>query len=548
MINGYNGNASLKRSGEKISFTQEQIEEYIKCANDPMYFAEKYIKIVHVDHGLIPIVLYDYQKDMMKAIQSNRQVVCNFSRQCGKTTAATCIILHYIIFNSYKTVALLANKADAAREILSRIQLAYEALPKWLQHGVVEWNKGSVELENGCKVIAAATSGSAIRGKSISFLYIDETAHIENWDEFYSSVYPTISSGQSTKVLFTSTPYGLNHFYKFCIEAKEGGDQTLLTPGKNGFVYIEVPWHKVPGRDAAWHKVTLAGLNNDLQKFEQEFNVEFQGSSGTLISGATLKSLTHKNPISGDVFFSVYERPIKGKTYVLIADVSRGKGLDFSAFHVIDVSQMPYNQVAVFHSNLISTADYAEYIFKISTQYNDALILVESNDIGAEVANTLHDDYESENILYTENSGRNGKRIASGFGSSSEKGIRTTKTVKAVGCSMIKMLIEQQQFVVNDFSTIEELSHFTKKGASYEAEASYHDDLVMGLVLFGWLSTQPFFKEITDINTLMRLKEKTSQEIDDNMTTLGFYNMDEIDDIVEIELGGVKDSFMPIGW
>jgi hypothetical protein len=259
---GYNGNSNLKRKGIPIEFSNDMISEYVKCANDPIYFAEKYIQIVHVDHGLIPIKMYDYQKEIATAITNNRRVTVNTSRQAGKTTTAVAIILHYVLFNDYKTVALLANKGDAAREILDRIKIAYEALPKWLQQGVIEWNKGSVEFENGCKVIAGSTSSSAIRGKSISFLYIDETAFVENWDEFFASVFPTISSGNTTKILFTSTPNGLNHFYKTCEGAKEK---------RNGYIYIEVPWNRVPGRDEAWRKETLEGMDFDLQKFSQEF-------------------------------------------------------------------------------------------------------------------------------------------------------------------------------------------------------------------------------------------------------------------------------------
>mgnify|MGYP000506810849 CR=1 FL=1 len=259
---GYNGNVNLKRKGVSVEFTQDMVGEFVKCAQNPTYFAEKYIQIVHVDRGLIPIALYDYQKDIVEKITNNRRVTVVTSRQAGKTTTAVAVILHYVLFNEHKTCALLANKGDAAREILDRIKIAYEALPKWMQQGVMEWNKGSVEFENGCKIIAGSTSSSAIRGKSISFLYIDETAFVENWDEFFASVFPTISSGETTKMLYTSTPNGLNHFYKTCQGAKE---QT------NGFEYVEVPWQKVPGRDDAWKQETLAAMDFDKQKFNQEF-------------------------------------------------------------------------------------------------------------------------------------------------------------------------------------------------------------------------------------------------------------------------------------
>ena len=514
---GYNGNVNLKRKGVSVEFSQEMVGEFIKCAQNPTYFAEKYIQIVHVDKGLIPIKLYDYQKEIVDKITNNRRVTVVTSRQAGKTTTAVAVILHYIIFNEHKTVALLANKGDAAREILDRIKIAYEALPKWLQQGVMEWNKGSVEFENGCKIIAGSTSSSAIRGKSISFLYIDETAFVENWDEFFASVFPTISSGETTKMLYTSTPNGLNHFYKTCQGAKED---------TNGFEYVEVPWQKVPGRDDAWKQETLAAMDFDKQKFNQEFECGFLGSSGTLIDGAKLKTLVTQRPIAETQHMKVYEQPIKGHVYCLIADVSRGKGLDYSAFHVIDVTEMPYKQVFVYRDNTITPIDYASTINNVLKRYNDAYTLVEINDIGGQVTDLLHHEFECESMLLTESAGRSGKRLSTGFSKNADKGIRTTKSVKAVGCNMFKMLIEQDQIIVNDFDTVNEFSTFSRKGGTYQAESGRHDDLVMGLVLFGWMSDQAFFKEITDINTVDRLKQRNENAMIESLLPIGFNSYD----------------------
>ena len=524
---GYNGNVNLKKKGVSIEWDQEKLQEYLRCARDPKYFAQKYIKIVHVDHGLIPIDLYDYQEEIIDKITNGRRVVVNTSRQAGKTTTAVVVILHYILFNDHKTVALLANKGDAAREILERIKIAFEALPKWLQQGVIEWNKGSVEFENGCKILASATSGSAIRGKSISFLYIDETAFVENWDEFFASVFPTISSGNTTKILFTSTPNGLNHFYKTCEGAKND---------TNGYEYVEVPWQRVPGRDENWRKETLAAMDHDLQKFAQEFCCEFQGSSGTLISGSKLKALVTKIPLIDKNNIKMYETPIVGHNYVCVADVSRGKGLDYSAFQIIDVTEMPYKQVCVFRDNFILPLDYADIIFRTSKGYNEASVLVEINDIGQQVAESLLYDFDYENVLYTSNNGRSGKIISSG-GKGQELGIRTTKTVKSIGCSVVKMLIEQDQLVINDFDTINELSTFSKKGNSFEAESGCHDDMVMCLVLFAWLSDQKYFREITDINTLAKLREKTNDDLDAEMFSFGFIETGHDEPLI-IEVSG----------
>ena len=532
---GYNGNVNLKRKGVSVEFSQEMVGEFIKCAQNPIYFAEKYIQIVHVDKGLIPISLYDYQKEIVDKITNNRRVTVVTSRQAGKTTTAVAVILHYIIFNEHKTVALLANKGDAAREILDRIKIAYEALPKWLQQGVMEWNKGSVEFENGCKIIAGSTSSSAIRGKSISFLYIDETAFVENWDEFFASVFPTISSGETTKMLYTSTPNGLNHFYKTCQGAKEDS---------NGFEYVEVPWQKVPGRDDAWKQETLAAMDFDKQKFNQEFECGFLGSSGTLIDGAKLKTLVTQRPIAETQHMKVYEQPIKGHVYCLIADVSRGKGLDYSAFHVIDVTEMPYKQVFVYRDNTITPIDYAGTINNVLKRYNDAYTLVEINDIGGQVTDLLHHEFECESMLLTESAGRSGKRLSTGFSKNADKGIRTTKSVKAVGCNMIKMLIEQDQIIVNDFDTVNEFSTFSRKGGTYQAESGRHDDLVMGLVLFGWMSDQAFFKEITDINTVDKLKQRNENAMIESLLPIGFNSYDHEQESVPTMASDDDDSWL----
>ena len=511
---GYLGNSHLKKVGEQIEFTPEMLKEYMKCAEDPVYFAENYIKIVHVDKGLVSLNMYDYQKEITEKITKHRRVAVLTARQSGKTTTATAVILHYILFNEFKTVAILANKGDAAREVLGRIQLAYEALPKWMQQGIEEWNKGNITLENGCKIYAGTTTSSAIRGKSISFLYLDEVAFIEGFDEFFASVYPTISSGQSTKLLMTSTPNGLNHFWKTCKGAKEG---------TNGYEFVEVMWYDVPGRDEQWKDETLEALDFDQEKFEQEYCCQFLGSSGTLISGSKLKELAPSRPIAENEGITQYEKAESGHSYVMTVDVSRGKGLDYSTFTVFDVTEMPYKQVCCFQDNTISPVDFASVIYRIGLMYNESAILIEINDIGEQVSDVLLMDYGYENLLFTENAGRAGKQVSGGFGGKrADHGLRTTRSVKSKGCSILKLLIEQNQLIVQDYNTIQELSRFSKKGNSYEAESGSHDDLVMNLVIFAWLSDQRFFRELTDINTLAALKEKTEQQLDEELLPFGF--------------------------
>ena len=513
MGDGYLGNPNLKKIAEPVEWSPELLQEYMKCANDPVYFAKEYIKIVHVDKGLVPFDMYDYQKEICQKIFDNRRVAVLTARQSGKTTTAVAVILHYILFNEYKTVAILANKGDASREVMARVKLAFEALPKWLQQGVEEWNKGNIALENGCQVLAGTTSSSAIRGKSVNFLYLDEVAFIEGYDEFFASVYPTISSGESTKLLMTSTPNGLNHFWKTCKGAEEG---------TNGYQFVKVMWYDVPGRDEKWKRETIESLDHDEEKFNQEYCCEFLGSSGTLISGTKLKELHPDNPIMQGEGFIQYEKPIGNHQYVMTADVARGKGLDYSTFTVFDITTMPYKQVGVFKDNLIGPIDFASVLFRIGRLYNEAGILVEINDIGGQVVDVLHIDYGYENLLYTQNSGRSGKVLSGGFGKNVETGIRTTKSVKGTGCSMLKMLVEQNQLLIRDFDTIQELSRFSRKGNSYEAESGFHDDLVMNLVLFSWMTEQAYFKDMTDINTLTALREKTDEQIEEEMLPFGF--------------------------
>lgn len=526
----YLGNPNLKKSGVGVNWTEEMVQEWVKCSNDVVYFVKNYMKIINLDDGLVDFDPYPYQTNMLRSMANERYTIITTARQAGKSTTACGFILWYIIFNPEKTVALLANKGETAREILGRIQLAYQHLPKWLQQGVLEWNKGSFVLENNSRVIATATSANNIRGFSINLLFIDEAAHIDNWEEFFTSVFPTISSGQNTKIILVSTPNGLNHFYTTWQNASEG---------KNNYKPIKVMWYDVPGRDEKWKQDVLAGMNFDTEKFAQEYEVEFLGSSGTLIAGWKLKELVHQRPVQQNDGLKMYEAPDKNRSYVCVVDVSRGKGLDYSAFSILDVSTMPYRQVCAYRNNNITPIDYSSIIHRIAKSYNTAAILVEINDIGEQVATSLHFDFEYENMLFTEHAGRAGKRITSGFGSNVDRGIRTTKSVKSVGCSILKLLIEQNQLIINDHDTINELTTFSKKGPSYEAESGKHDDMVMGLVIFAWLSDQPYFKDLTSINTLANLREKTDEELEQDLTPFGFLDDGApLDDQIQLDTSG----------
>jgi hypothetical protein len=302
---GFKNNPKLKKMGTPFEWTEQGIKEYAKCAKDPIYFIEHYMKIIHGDLGLISFKLRGYQRDMIKSIHDSRRVIMCMARQSGKSTAMVGYILWYILFNEHVTAALLANKEKTALEILAKAHLAYMHLPLFLQQGIKEWNKGSIVLENGSRVIGDATSADAVRGYAINLLVLDEAAHVENWDQFSTSVIPTISSMKTSKIVQISTPKGLNHFYQTWINAQPDSKRP------NGYVPIMVTWQQVPDRDEAWRKTALEELNYDEDKFAQEYAGEFLGSSGTLIAGWKLKELLQHTqsviPIYENTFLKKYK-------------------------------------------------------------------------------------------------------------------------------------------------------------------------------------------------------------------------------------------------
>jgi len=508
----YLGNPNLKNVGQKIEWTEETLTEYMKCKEDPEYFIANFVKIIHVDHGLVPFEMYDYQKDMIHKFNDNRFVICKMPRQTGKSTTIIAFLLHYILFNESVNVAILANKGAVARELLSRLQLAYEHLPKWLQQGAVVWNKGNIEIENGSKVIAAATSSSAVRGSSFNIIFLDEFAHVPQniAEQFFTSVYPTISAGESTKVLIVSTPLGLNMFYKMWIDAEEK---------RSDYVPIEVHWSEMPGRDGKWKEETIR--NTSEVQFTQEFECEFVGSTYTLIAPSKLRTMVFKNPIHSNNNLDVYEEPIKNHTYALIADTAQGKGADYSAFNVFDVSEMPYKQVAKYRDNTISPMLYPNVIYNVGNKYNMAHVLIEVNDIGSQVADTLHYDLEYENIMIITMRGRAGQQIGGGFAKNIQLGIRTSKQIKRIGCATLKDLIEQDQLIIPDFDTIRELTTFTLTNNTYQAEEGSHDDLAMTLVIFGWLVQQRYFKELTNMDIRKKMWEEQMETLEQDMLPFG---------------------------
>jgi len=504
----YLGNPNVKRDGVQQEYTKKELQEYIKCSKDPVYFAKTYLKVISLDDGLVPFELYPYQVDMFKHFNENRFSIVLACRQSGKSISSVAYILWYVCFHTEKTVAILANKGATAREMLSRISLMLENLPFFLQPGCKALNKGSIEFSNNSRIIAASTSGSSIRGLSVNLLFLDEFAFVERANEFYTSTYPVISAGRETKVIITSTANGIgNTFHKIW----EGSVQ-----GINEFVPFTVNWWDVPGRDEEWKAQTIA--NTSQLQFDQEFGNTFFGTGDTLINAETLLSFRAKPPKKvfegGDLL--VYEEPIKSHEYIMTVDVSKGRGQDYSTFTVIDIGTRPFKQVAVYRNNTISPILFPNIIYKYANLYNQAYVVIESNDSGQVVCNGLYQDMEYDNIHME--SAIKADRI----------GIEMNRKVKRLGCSGIKDILENKKLSIIDEQTILEISTFTSKGQSYEASDGNHDDLMMNLVMFGYFVSTQFFADMTDINLKEMMFKRKMQEINDDVPPFG-----HIDDGIE---------------
>ena len=510
----YLGNPNLKKANVTQEFTPEEVEEYLKCAASPVYFIKKYIKIVSLDKGLIPFEMYHFQEEMVQSFHDNRFNIAKLPRQSGKSTIVTAYLLWYVLFNQNVNVAILANKAATAREMLQRLQLSYENLPKWLQQGILQWNRGSLELENGSKILAASTSASAVRGMSFNVIFLDEFAFVPNHiaDQFFSSVYPTVSSGKSTKVIIISTPHGMNMFYKLWHDAERG---------KNEYVPTEVHWSEVPGRDAAWKEQTIK--NTSEQQFKVEFECEFLGSVDTLISATKLRVMAYEDPFVTKNGLSLYKKREEGHNYVITADVARGVSGDYSAFLVVDTTTIPYQVVAKYRSNDVKPILFPNIIVDVAKNYNQAFVLVEVNDIGGQVADIIQYDLEYENLLMVAMRGRAGQQLGQGFsGKKTQLGVKMSTAVKSVGCSNLKQLIEDDKLLVPDYDCIAELTTFIAKGNTFQAEEGCNDDLAMCMVIFAWMAMQEYFKELNDNDVRQRIYDDQRESIEQDMAPFGF--------------------------
>jgi len=515
MVNDvYLGNPNLKKANAKIEFTSDQIEEFLKCQRDPVYFAQNYIKIVNVDEGLVPFEMWPFQEKLIERFHANRFNICMMPRQTGKSTTSVSYLLHYAIFNANVNIGILANKASTARDLLARLQTAYENLPKWMQQGVLVWNKGSLELENGSKIMAASTSAAAVRGMTFNIIFLDEFAFVPNHiaDDFFSSVYPTISSGKSTKIIIVSTPKGMNHFYRLWHDAERGA---------NEYVPTQVHWSEVPGRDEKWREQTIK--NTSEQQFRVEFECEFLGSVDTLIAPGKLRSMVYDSPLTSNKGLDVFAEPVPGRDYVCTVDVARGVGEDYSAFIVVDITEFPHQLVAKYRKNDIKPMLFPNIIWETCKAYNDAFILCEVNDIGDQVASIIQYDLEYQNLLMCSMRGRAGQIVGQGFsGKKTQLGVKMSKTVKKVGSLNLKTMVEADKILFKDYDIISELTTFVSKSNSFEAEEGSNDDLAMCLVIYAWLVAQDYFKELTDQDVRKRLYEEQKNQIEQDMAPFGF--------------------------
>ena len=498
----YLGNVNVKKDGIQQEWTEGSLLEYQKCYNNPVYFAENHLKIVSLDEGLVPFELYPYQEKMFNHFTDNRFSIVLACRQSGKSISVCAYLLWYVLFNPEKTVAILANKGAVAREMLSRVTLMLENIPFFLQPGCRALNKGSLEFSNNSRIIASATSGSSIRGLSVSLLYLDEFAFVEKAGEFYTSTYPVISSGTDTKIIVTSTANGIgNTFHKIW----EGSIQ-----GVNEYSNFRVDWHDVPGRDEKWKEETI---NNTSQiQFDQEFGNTFFGTGNTLVNAQTLLDLRARNPIkileNGDCL--IYKEPIKKHDYILVADVSKGRGQDYSTFSLIDINVRPFEQVVVYRNNTISPLLFPNIIYKYANVYNKAYCIVESNDQGSVVCNGLYYDLEYENV-----------HVESAI-KANAVGIDINIKSKRLGCSALKDLLENNKLKIVDEQTILEISTFEAKGQTFQASVGNHDDLVMNLVLFGYFVSSAYFSNLTDLNLKDIIFNKKMKEINEDIVPFGF--------------------------
>jgi hypothetical protein len=521
----FKGNDNLRHAREKLQLTPEQLLEFNRCREDPLYFVENYVKILSLDSKqLVNFKLREYQLDLFWKVIKDREVIAKWARQSGKTTTVAAAMAWLILFNTNYRVLIVAHMHEKAIEVLDVVKQIYEYLPPHLQHGVINWGKKSIRIGNKSMIKTAGTSGSSGRGGTYHFLYMDEFAHVPGHiaEDFWNSVLPTISSGKDTKVVVTSTPKGLNFFFKLWDDSEKG---------INKYNRSEINWWDVPGRDDAWRVDIIKSRGEDY--FRQEFASEFLGSSNTLIKGEVLKRLVYRRPVYHSDNLDIYKEPEPGRIYAITVDLGEGIGQDYSVIMCFDITHMPYEVAAVYRSNWDPTMKMPLLIYNMGKKYGNCMVVIETASEGASVAKTLHYDMMYPYVLSTTTTTKHGQKISGGFAANSRYGIKMTVGTKRLGCTTLKALVEGDQLFINDEKLRSELFNFAAKGNSFEAENG-HDDHVMCCVMFGWLVDQGYIRNINNVNMHMTMADKYRMEMEDQKSPLLIHDNGMFDERAEM--------------
>lgn len=512
----FDNDAGKKSKDCELPLTQDHIDEYTYCAYHPIYTIRNYFKIINIDHGLVNFKLYDFQEQLVKNFFFNNRLLAMFSRQSGKTSTIAACLLFYSSFNKDKNIGIIANKKSTANEVLERIKLMYIHLPNWLKPGIVKWNEGTIEFDNGCKIITSATTATSIRGKSLAVLYIDEISHIgkKMWDAFYKSTFPVISSSKLAKIAITTTPNGKDHFYYMWQDAIKGN---------SSFVTQKVRWYEIPGRDEEWKKKALAELGNNLESFGQEYLVEFLSASIEYISLERLEQyeqmISPPKAIDSNLKLNIFEQPQDKHSYIMTVDVSEGKGLDHQALAIVDCSEMPLKIVATLKNNKIDTIQYASIIYQLALKYNEAHIIIENN--FSDVAKDLWFNYEYTNII-----NMNLRKQENRQGKYFEIGLRTTPKTRRIGEEYFKHLVENDKIILNDIRIIKELNNleFNEARKRFEPrDTQINDDLWAALKGFSYIAKTMFFEAMLKNGSalqLFKVNSEDEQSIQDNLSLI----------------------------
>lgn len=507
---GYNGNPNLPLPTEDYTLAESELEEYVKCLNDPLYFIANFVKITQVDEGIITFKPWKFQETVIHALETNRFVIAKLPRQSGKSTVIICgYFLWYILFHTDVSVALLANKEETAIMLLDRLKESFELLPRFLKQGVEKWDQKLIKLGNKARVRAAACSGSAIRGDTFNIVFLDEFAFVPAniAEEFMASVFPVISSGKTTKLFIVSTPNGFNLFHKIFVQAEQG---------KNDYKALQYTWRDVfyaknptatETEALKWRSDTIKNMANNEQKFQQEFECDFLGSANSLVAPWKLAQIDFREPLEHRGKLRVYQKPIHlsedgpAHVYVCTVDVAQGQLLDSSVVQVIDITSSPFVQVGCYQDNSIKPAQLGQVVVQIARWYNDAFLFFEINGEALATALICQEDFQYENIIHVFMHKKKGQQLSAGFTPTARIGLKSTEATKRIGCTGLKSLLEGDKLVIVDYETKAQLGTFvaqinkrTGLPTIYGAELGNHDDCISPLVLLGWLSLQQGFE------------------------------------------------------